>query len=140
MAARKRTIPPGGTRGTVFKTAARARLEDAGILLRENRYAGAVYLAGYAVECLLKWAVTWRQQRIYLAAEFETHSLDTLLLEAGLAGALHRETAVWDMFAAFADSWGPDLRYLAKAPHPTEADRLYRETSRVYDWIIEQTI
>jgi hypothetical protein len=89
---------------------------------------------------LLKWAITRRQQRIHLPAEFEIHSLDTLLVEAGLAEALRRETAVWDIFAALADSWGPELRYLAKAPNPGEADRLYGETSRVYDWITEQTI
>jgi HEPN domain-containing protein len=140
MVAHKRTIQPGGTRGTVFKAAARARLEDAGVLLREKRYAGAIYLAGYAVECLLKWAITRRQQRLHLPAEFEIHSLDRLLLEAGLAEALHRETAVRDTFAALADSWGPELRYLARAPEPREADQLYGDTSRVYVWITEQTI
>jgi tRNA U34 5-methylaminomethyl-2-thiouridine-forming methyltransferase MnmC len=109
-------------------------------LLREKRYAGAIYLAGYAVECLLKWAITRRQQRIHLPAELEIHSLDTLLLEAGLAEALHREKALRSVFAALADSWGPELRYLARAPEPREAVKLYGETSRVYDWITERTI
>ena len=124
----------------MFKEAARARLEDAGVLLRERRYAGAIYLVGYAVECLLKWAITRRQQRIYLPTEFEVHGLDTLLLEAGLAEALRRERTVWDIFAALADSWGPELRYLAKAPDPRQAEKLYGDTCRVYGWITEQTI
>jgi len=124
----------------VFRAAARARLEDAGVLLREKRYAGAIYLAGYAVECLLKWAITRRQQRTHLPAELEIHNLDTLLLEAGLAEALHRETTVRSIFAALADSWGPELRYLARAPESREADKLYRETATVYSWVAEKTI
>jgi hypothetical protein len=88
----------------------------------------------------LKWAITQRQQRIYLPAQCETHNLDVLLLEAGLAEALHRETMLRNIFAALADSWGPELRYLSKAPEPKVADKLYREIYRVYDWVIEHTI
>jgi HEPN domain-containing protein len=136
----KRTIPPGGTRGTVFKQVAQLRLEDASVLLERRRYPGAIYLAGYALECLLKWAITQRQQFVYLPAEFETHDLDTLLLEAGLGESLRHEGALRSMFAALADSWGPELRYLARAPKPKEAERLYREISKVYGWILEQSL
>ncbi len=52
--AHQRSITPGGTRGTLFREVARVRLEDAGVLLAQRRQGGAVYLAGYAVECLLK--------------------------------------------------------------------------------------
>jgi hypothetical protein len=37
-----------------FRVAALQRFEDAQILLDNDRATGAVYLAGYAVECLLK--------------------------------------------------------------------------------------
>jgi len=140
MSARKRRIQPGGTRGTVYRAVASARLEDAAVLLEQKRYAGAIYLAGYSVECLLKWAITRRREQVYLPARFETHDLDTLLLEAGLAQGLNQENVLGDSFAALADSWGPELRYLAKAPEPARAERLYREIFRVYDWIAEQTI
>ena len=39
-----------------LKSAARAYLRDATILLREKRYDGAYYLCGYAVELALKGA------------------------------------------------------------------------------------
>ena len=124
----------------MFRAVARVRLEDAAVLLEQKRYAGAIYLAGYAVECLLKWAITRRRECVYLASEFETHNLDTLLLEAGLAANLYQGSVLGDSFAALADSWGPELRYLAKAPESRTAGKLYTEICRVYDWITEQTI
>src|SRR5438105_14590257 len=90
MAARRRTIQRGGTRGTVFKQVAHVRLEDASVLLAQKRYAGAVYLAGYAVECLLKWAATKKRECLYLPAELEIHDLYVLLAEAGLKSSLMR--------------------------------------------------
>ena len=94
---------------------------------------------GYAVECLLKWAITRRHQCIHLPAEFEIHNLDNLLLEAGLAGALQRERAV----PTFLRRWpivGAGSALPGQGTRTGEADKLYRETSRVYDWIIEQTL
>ena len=45
MAARERTIEPGGMRGSVFRQVAQVRLLDANVLLENKRYAGAIYLA-----------------------------------------------------------------------------------------------
>jgi len=36
------------------------------VLFEARRYRGAIYLAGYAVECLLKWAITERCEITYL--------------------------------------------------------------------------
>ena len=140
MAARKRTIRPGGTRGTVFEQVARVRLGDAAVLLERKRYAGAIYLAGYSVECLLKWAITRRRECLYLPASFEIHDLGALLSEAGLDPLLLEEAELRDVFWALADNWGPELRYLAKAPEPGSAAKLYEQIVRVYDWVAEQTV
>ena len=53
----KRSIPKGGTRGTVYKAAARERILDAEMLHKAERVHGAIYLAGYAIESHLKYAV-----------------------------------------------------------------------------------
>jgi HEPN domain-containing protein len=140
MAAPKRTIRPGGTRGTVFEQVARVRLGDAAVLLERKRYAGAIYLAGYSVECLLKWAITRRHGYIYLPANFEIHDLGALLLEAGLYPLLLDEAALRDVFWALAENWGPELRYLGKAPEPASASKLYAQILKVYDWLAEQTV
>jgi HEPN domain-containing protein len=67
---------------------ARARLEDANILLTSRRYDGAIYLCGYAVELALKAKIcqtlnwpgypsTAGEFRDYQS--FRTHDLDVLL-------------------------------------------------------------
>jgi len=109
-------------------------------ILENRRYAGAIYFAGYAVECLLKWAITRQRECVYLPPECETHDLDALLVEAGLQASLTKESELRAIFWALAENWGPELRYLAKAPEPNEARSLYRKILRVYDWIVEQRI
>ena len=81
--AHKRRISPGGTRGTLYQAVARLRLRDAEILLGQRRGEGALYLAGYAIECLLKWSVTRRRNLLRLPQELETHDWDQLLAATG---------------------------------------------------------
>ena len=140
MAARKRNIKPGGTRGTVFREVAHVRLKDAAVLLEQGRFAGAIYLAGYAVECLLKWAITCRRECVYLPAELEIHNLDKLMTEAGLERQLSEQHDLPDLFWRLAEGWGPELRYLAQAPEAGVAMNLYREIERVYYWIVEHAL
>lgn len=135
--AHQRSITPGGTRGTLFREVARVRLEDAAVLLEQKRYGGAIYLAGYAVECLLKWAVTERQSCIYLPAEFEVHDLDELLVAAGLHDRLQSTGQLWAVYSDLNEAWGPDLRYHAKGPKPKDAERLYQAIEQVYEWLEE---
>jgi hypothetical protein len=70
----ERKIVRGGTRGSVFRAVAAERLRDAEVLLEQGRPGGAVYLAGYALECVLKWAVTRHECTPYLAADLEIHN------------------------------------------------------------------
>jgi hypothetical protein len=111
---RQRDIPRGGTRGSVFKQVARIRREDPVVLLQEQRYSGAIYLGGYAVECILKWAVTQRQALIYLPQNLETHDWDTLLAATGLQRLLQAEPVMNTLYSDLADIWGPELRYQAR--------------------------
>src|SRR5437773_2147938 len=120
--ARKRRIPPGGTRGTVFREIARIRRDDAAILFKARRYRGAIYLAGYAIECLLKWAITTHRQVTYLPADLETHDWDTLLPETGLAVSLRTNASMRAVYSDIAELWGPELRYLSKEPARPDAE------------------
>lgn len=138
--AHKRRTAPGGTRGSVFKEVARIRREDAAVLFEARRYRGAIYLAGYAVECLLKWAITDRCEITYLPAELETHDWDTLLPEAGLASSLRTNRPLRAVYSELAELWGPELRYLSKEPAPREAERLYQQMEQVYRWVNEETL
>jgi hypothetical protein len=138
--AHKRRIAPGGTRGTRFQAVARIRLQDANVLLEHRRFLGALYLAGYAIECALKWAVTQRQGPAYLPRELEVHKWDDLVQEAGLDRSLKANAPLSAMFTESAELWRPELRYESKEPAQREAERLYRQIKQVYDWINEQTL
>jgi hypothetical protein len=133
--ANKRNIPSGATRGTVFREVARLRLGDAAALLDQQRYQGAIYLAGYALECLLKHAITRKLQGVHLPAKFETHNLDELLLGAGLSAALQSASSIHAIYSEFAELWSVELRYRSKSITPKEASRLYEQVEAIYDWI-----
>ena len=96
---------------------AHARIEDAKALLRSQRYDGAVYLCGYAVEIALKaricrtlkWAGfpdSSKDFQGYLS--FKTHNLDVLLHLSGTEKRLKRDfLARWSVVA----TWDPEIRY-----------------------------
>jgi HEPN domain-containing protein len=76
-----------------FQILAKDRLGDAKALLAAKRWAGAYYMAGYAVECALKACIA----KLVKAEEFPekafadkcwTHSLSQLLVVAGLKDPL----------------------------------------------------
>jgi hypothetical protein len=133
-----RNISPGGTRGTVFSTVAAVRLKDSKCLLDAGRYAGAVYLGGYAIECLLKWVLTERKQCVYLPATLETHNWDTLVKEAGLSASLAAAPEIQAIFSELSDRWAQELRYLSKSTSANEAVMLCHNLVDVYNWIREQ--
>ena len=73
---------------TQLRRIARARLEDARVLLRGRRYDGAFYLCGYAAELALKARICtvhgWQgfpstQAEFQGLASFKVHELKTLL-------------------------------------------------------------
>jgi hypothetical protein len=95
------------TRGKVFREVARHRIDDATSLIESERYNGAIYLAGYAIECHLKYAYCDRKEETYLPAEYEIHSWDALVEAAGLSPDLKTETKMYDLFSALAGTMGP---------------------------------
>ena len=136
----KRRIAPGGTRGTLFQAVARIRLKDADVLLREQRFEGALYPAGYAIECILKWGVTRRRNVLRLPEELETHDWDRLLSATGLKPYLESEPTMHTVYSDLAERWGPELRYLAKLPKSEDAETLYEKLTVLYGWIEDHAL
>lgn len=78
-----------------YRTGARARLEDAEALLDQGRLGGSIYLAGRAVEGMLR-AVIWRGDvaiRLGRKALDSGHDLRELLALARGTGLLRAEAA-----------------------------------------------
>jgi hypothetical protein len=98
---------------------AKARLEDADILLASRRYDGAIYLCGYAVELALKAKICqtlkWSGYPSSNAEfkdyqSFRTHDLDVLLHLTGREEFI--KTHLFTEWSALAQ-WNPNARYQA---------------------------
>jgi len=100
-----------------IKKVAEARFEDARILAGNNRFEGAIYLCGYAVELGLKARICktlkwegWPSGRTEFEGfqSFKTHNLDVLLHLTGIEERIKTQMfAQWSAVAA----WDPESRY-----------------------------
>ena len=88
-----------------LRAIAETRLREAETLSHGGHYAGAVYLAGYAVECLLKMAICVTLKWEGLRGTFKTHDLEGLLLHSGFDGELRSSEGVIDSFAKIVQIW-----------------------------------
>ena len=96
---------------------AKARLEDAKVLLAAGRYDGATYLCGYAAEVALKARIcrtlNWPDfpstaGEFQAYRSFQTHELEVLLHLSGKEAAVKQRNPVkWGLVAA----WHPEWRY-----------------------------
>jgi HEPN domain-containing protein len=96
---------------------ARARLRDAKVLLKANRFDGAFYLCGYAVEVALKARIcrTLKWSGFPEAAQdfkglqsLKTHDLEILLRLSGVEGRIKaKNLAEWSTVL----DWNPEKRY-----------------------------
>jgi hypothetical protein len=102
-----------------FQRLAMTRLDEAGALLAAGKWAGAYYLAGYAVECALKASIA-KQTRAYdfpdrtTVIDSYTHDLVKLVKVAGLEQQLQSDTQADLLFAvnwATVKDWSEQSRY-----------------------------
>lgn len=106
-----------------FRRLARIRIKEARVLLKENRYDGAYYLCGYAVECGLKACIAKATRR----SEFPdldkvkasyTHDLTVLVKQAGLRSILETTAATdadFNRYWAVVKDWSEQARYIEHA-------------------------
>jgi hypothetical protein len=108
-----------GLKRSILQKVAEARLIDAQALLANDRYSGAFYVAGYAVEIGLKACIARRMAAetipdLTLIKATFTHSYNDLVGVAGLRAELKLEQSADALFAEYwgiAGSWSPNSRY-----------------------------
>lgn len=115
------------------------RIRDSHALFEKKRHHAAFYLAGYAIECLLKWKITQQRNQVYLPKEFEVHSWDELLPETGIKPVLDTSSGINSIFSELADAWHPELRYLTRYPGNDSPKILYKKTVQIYEWILDHS-
>jgi hypothetical protein len=129
-------IPRDRTAKAYYFAAVQCR-EDARQLLAAGRATGAVYLAGYCVECGLKaliLAETPARHRSAVREELNTHSYATLrhLYQTWCGGTLTRQV-VRDL--TILGTWSSEMRYDAGSIRMADARALLAAVNRIWAWI-----
>lgn len=118
------------TKASVYKQAGDARLDEAEFLM-DSYPSGAIYLAGYLVECYLKWALCERNRVQYLHDLPDRRLAE--LLTSGQGHNLERLCHVTDYDKHFsgnddvgrafqvASTWSPNARYVPRCGGRREA-------------------
>ena len=103
-----------------FQTLAEVRIKEALVLLENQCYEGAYYLAGYAVECALKACIARNTNQYDFPPDRNTvnriysHNLEWLLQEAGLEETHALEDSTNAQFAVnwhLVIEWRETVRY-----------------------------
>jgi len=129
--------------------AVRQRLADAEVLLAGERWRGAMYLAGYVVECALKHRLMGMhgcqrlsqlertlQQRglIGPGQSVFTHVLDTLMRATGRMGQLRADHEARSRFSVV-NQWVPAWRYSPDVGTREKAARFVEAVRFMVHWI-----
>jgi HEPN domain-containing protein len=125
------------------------RLDDAHALFHAGRWRGAMYMAGYAVECLLKTTLmrmyncrTLHElenelQRRGVLAEHTTvftHHLELLLRLTQRFEQLRRHRLLWPQFT-LVNRWIPAWRYTADMANRQDATDFLEAVTQIMQWI-----
>jgi HEPN domain-containing protein len=129
-----------------FQQLAVLRLEDANVLLRENRFAAAYYFGGYAAECGLKACVARLTKRFEFPdrqrlRDIYTHDLAQLLRMANLEAVRDLEALRDEEFDgnwSVVRKWNEHSRYSASIDERTATELMHALSDRrhgVLRWI-----
>lgn len=121
-----------------YRRAAFKRLEEAEYLFSGNLYTGAVYLAGHAVECMLKALLISRSPATERSTVFEHcrrkigHSLEAL--HNGLAERGARIPPALGEDYALVLTWANELRYEPGDEGPEHAESFVKSADKLLRW------
>jgi hypothetical protein len=122
-----------------FYRCAQQRFEDAEVLRRRDRNTGAIYLAGYGIECVLKALILENlpaKPRLETLKGFRgqrAHSFDWLRDQYRQAGGPGFPKAINKHFL-FVEEWSTELRYIAGVRSPQDTDRFLGAAHGIIEW------
>jgi HEPN domain-containing protein len=129
--------------------AGRHRMDDARALWNSTRWRGAMYMAGYAVECLLKTKLMRKfdcrhlreleselQTRGILDAQATvfTHQLERLLRLTNARDRLQNSQENWRLFN-IVNRWVPAWRYNTDMSNREDAQDFLEAVEKISHWI-----
>ena len=129
--------------------AGKHRMDDARALLNAVRWRGAMYMAGYSVECLLKTKLMrmfdcrhlreleeelQRRRILPVQATIFTHQLELLVRLANGLERLRGDEEHWRLFN-MVNRWVPAWRYTADQSTPHDAEDFLAAVDKISRWI-----
>jgi len=131
---------PAAQEARPFYRAGKQRFEDAKLLLdKAERTTGAIYLAGYGVECLLKALVLSvvpagdRQDMVASFRGARAHNFDWLKAQYVRNGGAPFPSEISKAFA-LVNTWDTEWRYRSGTASPREAEDFLRAAERIIIW------
>ena len=122
-----------------FYRVAYQRLEEAEVLYDAGYSVGSVYLAGYAVECMLKAlilnSITQKDQET-IETEFRgqrAHQYEWLRHRYAQTNAPLLPAPISESLT-FVSTWETSLRYQPGLGDPKDATRFIKEVKKILDW------
>ena len=120
---------------------AKQRFEDAKFLMQNNRTTGAIYLAGYVVECMLKALLLSqipKKRQPEVVEAFKSgrgHDLEWLSEQYHNAGGapFGRDRSVVRAFQIVV-GWSSELRYEPGMARPADANNFMEATRVILNW------
>lgn len=146
-AKKKRVLPSKEKSGNQYRSAAEARFTDAHVLLRERRYLAALYLGGYTVEMMLKWALADAAGNTTKAVEYtgsQGHDFTLLLASGNFKNRLLSDPSIlraWNVVQGWTTAW----RYETELPadfraHPERKVKCWLDQVEILtEWLILRT-
>lgn len=134
---------PRNLEARLFYGAAWQRYEDADALLAAGRYTGAVYLAGYAVECMFKALILSRlgaKDRAIMMESFRGvrgHNLESLKDRFERVAGIPLPGNIARKFSQV-NNWSTDIRYQTRALRLKEALVFVEAVQQILDWAEER--
>ena len=130
---------PNAPEARPFYRSARQRFEDAEFLLAAERTTGAIYLAGYGVECMLKALILSLgspSARPTILATFrgaQAHDYDWLRRQYSELGGQTFPPATLKQFI-LVNTWTTDLRYDSGTARRRDAEDFLKASEAIINW------
>src|SRR5438552_14504281 len=130
---------PSSRDARLFYRCAAERYEDAEILLRAERTTGAVYMAGYGIECILKALILSVIPPGNIAATLQSfrgnraHDYDWLRDLYRSTGGTSFPRDVNQNFT-LVNYWSTDLRYVPRTLREVEAEAFLKAAEAIIHW------
>jgi len=122
-----------------YYQAAKQRFEDARYLLEGERTTGAIYLAGYCIECMLKALILSQlaeAKRLEMLSSFhgsKAHDYDWLKARYFEIGGPPFSKDVAKAFA-YVNTWAVEIRYKAGTSNYGDAKTFLDSAELIMDW------